>query len=112
MRFGSAHDGFRTLGTPVPAGLALAGVARCDEAEGDVVLAKQGYEQVLATGQSVGEPGLIATALEGLARLAASGDKGDEVQRLLDEASAVRERSRRPAPPHELNDLELLTSSH
>lgn len=109
-RFVSAHEGFGTLGTPVPAGLALAGVARCDEAEGDVVHAQQRYKQVLAAGQSVGEPGLIATALEGLARLAASNHKGDEVRRLLHEASAVRERSRRPAPPHELRDLELLTS--
>ena len=71
-RFAVAHEGFGTLGTPVPAGLALAGLARCDEAAGDTDLAKERYEQVLATGRAVGEPGLIATALEGLARLAAS----------------------------------------
>jgi predicted ATPase/DNA-binding SARP family transcriptional activator len=109
-RFASAYEGFRTLGTPVPVGLALAGVARCDEAQDDAVLAQERYEEVLATGRSVGEPGLIATALEGLARLAASNNKAAEVHRLLHEASAVRERSSRPAPPHERRDLEALMS--
>jgi predicted ATPase/DNA-binding SARP family transcriptional activator len=109
-RFVAAHDGFGTLGTPVPAGLALAGLARCDEAEGDLFRAKERYEQVLATGRTVGEPGLIATALEGLARLAAANNEAADAERLLREASAVRERSSRPAPPHELRDLESLTS--
>lgn len=109
-RFAAAQEGFGTLGTPVPAGLALAGLARCDEAEGELVRAKELYEQVLAIGRRVGEPGLIATALEGLARLAASNNKAAEANRLLREACAVRERSSRPAPPHELRDLESLAS--
>ena len=110
-RFAVAHEGFGTLGTPVPAGLALAGMARCDEAAGDTDLATERYEQVLATGRAVGEPGLTATALEGLARLAASKNEAVEAKRLLSQAAAVRERSSRPAPPHEVRDLEALTSS-
>jgi hypothetical protein len=58
----------------------------------------------------VGEPGLIATALEGLARLAAAKNEAAEVKRLLGEAALVRKRSSRPAPPHELRDLQGLTS--
>jgi predicted ATPase/DNA-binding SARP family transcriptional activator len=104
-RFAAAHEGFGTLGTPVPAGLALAGLARCEEAEGNPDLAKGRYVQVLATGRAVGEPSLIATALEGLARLAASNNEAAEAKRLLGEATVVRERSSRPAPPHELRDL-------
>jgi predicted ATPase/DNA-binding SARP family transcriptional activator len=109
-RFAAAHEGFTSLGTPVPEGLALVGMARCEEAEGESAVAKDRYEQVLATGRAVGEPGLIATALEGLARLAASNSKAADAKELLREASAVRERSSRPAPPHELRDLESLTS--
>jgi predicted ATPase/DNA-binding SARP family transcriptional activator len=110
QRFVAAHEGFETLGTPVPAGLAMAGLARCDEAAGDSVLATERYEQVLAAGRAVGEPGLIATALEGLARLAAAKNEAAEVKRLLGEAALVRKRSSRPAPPHELRDLQGLTS--
>ena len=65
-----AYQGFRTLGTPVPQGLALAGLARCYEADGDHETAQDGYRQVLALSHQVGEPSLTATALEGLGRLA------------------------------------------
>jgi predicted ATPase/DNA-binding SARP family transcriptional activator len=109
-RFAAAHEGFMSLGTPVPEGLALAGMARCAEAEGESAVANDRFEQVLATGRAVGEPGLIATALEGLARLAASNSKAAEAKELVREARAVRDRSSRPAPPHELRDLESLTS--
>lgn len=108
-RFFSAHEAFHALGTPVPAGLALAGIARCDEAAEKMVLARERYEQVLTTGRAVGEPGLVATALEGLARLAASDDRADDVQRLLHEARVIRDQSSRPAPPHERRDLESIS---
>jgi predicted ATPase/DNA-binding SARP family transcriptional activator len=107
-RFAEAQEGFRLLGTPVPAGLALAGLARCDEAEGASASSEERYEQALATGRVVGEPGLIATALEGLARLAAVNSNAEGAMQLLREASAVRERSSRPAPPHEQRDVETL----
>ena len=35
-----AVDGFIDLGTPVPEGVALAGLGRCDEADGDTAAAK------------------------------------------------------------------------
>ncbi|MFC4783940.1 AfsR/SARP family transcriptional regulator [Nocardioides sp. MAHUQ-72] len=101
-----AHLGFGALGTPVPQGLALAGVARCDEAARDTSSAQSRYEEVLATGRAAGEPALVGTALEGLCRLAlARGDLADAAA-LLEEATRVREHSARPAPPHERRDLE------
>ncbi|TCC44794.1 hypothetical protein E0H73_45320 [Kribbella pittospori] len=97
-RFQEAELGFRTIGTPVPEGLALAGLARCDEAEGNTAAAHDRYEKLLNTGRHVGEPGLTASALEGLARLEG---KPAKAQNLLAEATALRQSSARPAPPHE-----------
>jgi len=110
-RFAAAHVGFGTLATPVPAGLALAGLARCAEAEGEPAAAREHYEQALATGRQAGEPGLIATAIEGLARLAALKADWSRAEELLSEAATVRERTSRPAPPHERRDLEGLVSA-
>ena len=107
-RYSSALEGFVKLGTPVPQGLSLAGLARCDEAEDDLVSAQEGYERVLATGRSVGEPALIATALEGLGRVAARQGLDAESHRLLAEAAELRLTRGRPAPPHERRDLEML----
>lgn len=93
----------------MPQGLALAGIARCDEADGDVASARSRYERALTMAREFGEPGLVATCLEGLARLtAASGDRSPAEQ-LLREASRVREAAVRPAPPHERRDLQDLT---
>jgi predicted ATPase/DNA-binding SARP family transcriptional activator len=108
--YDEARPGFTGLLTPVPEGLALAGLARCDEADGDPQGAHARYEQALAAGRAVGEPGLVATALEGLARVAsARGDSG-EARRLMGEAMSVRATSARPAPPHELRDNEAIAS--
>jgi tetratricopeptide (TPR) repeat protein len=108
--YDEARPGFTGLLTPVPEGLALAGLARCDEADGDPQGAHARYEQVLAAGRAVGAPGLVATALEGLARVAsARGDSG-EARRLMGEAMSVRATSARPAPPHELRDNEAIAS--
>ena len=103
----AAMAGFTALGTPVPEGLSLAGVARCDEAEGDHESALVRFGQSLAAGRTVGEPGLVATSLEGLARLSSKRELG-EATRLLAEAARVRESSARPAPPHERRDIEAL----
>ena len=70
-RYAAAVSGFSALSTPVPEHLAIAGLARCDEADGKQGEACRRYEQVLECGRGTGEPGLTAAALEGLARLAA-----------------------------------------
>ena len=92
-------------------GAALAGLARCDEAAGDLELAGERFAEVLETARNVGEPGLIATALEGLARMATARGDREGVQRLMSEAVAVRSATSRPAPPYERRDLELLAFS-
>ena len=65
-----AHDGFQRLGVATPTGLALAGIAACDEHLGDAGSAFDGYQQLQQLGESSGEMGLTAAALEGLARAA------------------------------------------
>ena len=66
------------------------------------------YTQVHAAGHHYGEPTLLATGLEGLARVAASAGKRDEAQARLIEAVEVRQASARPAPPHEQAELDDL----
>ena len=104
-RFTQAEIGFGKLATPVPEGLAMAALARCDEADGALDSARKGYERALEVGRRVGEPGLVATALEGLARLG-SVRGNDDVRELLAEAADIRRSKARPAPPHERRDLE------
>lgn len=104
--FMEAYAGFGELGTPVSQGMALAGLARCDQAAGDAAAAGARYEELLELGRRVGEPGLTSTALEGLCRLAV--DRGDHAlaATLYDEATELRSSSARPSAPHELRDLE------
>jgi tetratricopeptide (TPR) repeat protein len=103
-----AMSGFKGLATPVPEGLCLAGVARCDEADGDPDAAREGYQRALDVGRHVGEPGLVATALEGLARVAVVSGAAADAQRLVREAAAVRQAGARPAPPHERHDMDQM----
>lgn len=110
-RFVDAIAGFAQLGTPVPQGLALAGLARCDEADGHVAAAGR-YEDVLETGRRVGEQSLVATALEGLARLAVARGDDQAAQALADEAARVRAVFGRPAAPHERRDMTDLLAGH
>jgi predicted ATPase len=105
-RFTVAEAGFGRLGTPVPEGLAVAGLARCDEADADLASARAGYDRALEMGRKVGEPGLVATALEGLARVAHRQDDEDRARELLAQAAEARVRGARPAPPYERRDLE------
>lgn len=93
--------GFEDLGTPVPGGLALAGVARCDEQDGLLAAARSGYRRVLELGHAAGEPALTASALEGISRIAAAEGNAAEAFALRDQAIDVRRRAGRPAPPHE-----------
>lgn len=99
--FEKAVTGFERLGTPVMRGMALVGVARCDESTGAATLAHDAYEEAVGLGRSTGEPSLTAAGLEGLARLAhAAGDPG-AADGLTDEADGLRSVANRPLPPHE-----------
>lgn len=100
-----SHAGFAALGTTVSQGLALAGLARCDEAAGDVAAARGRYDELLELSRRIGEPGLTSTALEGLCRLAAGSGDRTLASTLLAEATQLRSTSSRPAPPHEQRDL-------
>ena len=51
------RSGFIELGTPVPEGVALAGLGRCDEADGDLDTARAGYERAWRWGVGSGSPG-------------------------------------------------------
>ena len=105
-------DGFLALGTPVLEGVALAGLGRCHEADGDTVAAQARYSEALDLGRRLGEAGVTASALEGLARLAfAAGDRATATAQFV-EAAGIRERFRRPAPPHERDDLKHLVNPH
>ena len=109
--YGTAVDGFVGLATPVMEGVALNGLARCDEADGALEAATAGYENALTVGRRLGEPGVTAAALEGLARMAdAVGDRS-QATRLLHEATDIRARFNRPAPPHERRDLSALAAT-
>jgi predicted ATPase/DNA-binding SARP family transcriptional activator len=104
--FADAVDAFAALGTPVPEGLALAAVARCDEEDRREEEAMQHYHAAIAIGRRAGEPGLTATGLEGLGRVALAQGHGSQADELIAEAAELRVRFGRPAPPHERADLE------
>ncbi|WP_183097617.1 BTAD domain-containing putative transcriptional regulator [Nocardioides pelophilus] len=104
-RYAESYAGFGALGTPVSQGLALAGLARWDEAAGDATAAGRRYDELLELSRRIGEPGLTSTALEGLCRLASARGDRDLAAGLLAEASRLRISSSRPRPPHEERDL-------
>ncbi|MFW2514496.1 AfsR/SARP family transcriptional regulator [Demequina sp. SO4-13] len=108
-RFLESNAGFAALGTPVSEGLALAGLARCDEVAGDVVAARRRYDELLELSRRIGEPGLTSTALEGLCRLAVECGDSELASTLIAEATQLRATSSRPLPPHERRDLEAVT---
>ena len=93
---------------PVWEGVALAGLGRCDEADGDTPAAASPVPGSAGTGPPARRTGVTASALEGLARLAlAAGDRATATARFV-EAADIRERFHRPAPPHERDDLKHL----
>ena len=83
--------------------------ARCDEAEGDTAAAETRYQEALDLGRRLGEPGVTASALEGLARTALTTGQRQTATERSAEAAEMRERFHRPAPPHEGRDLEDVT---
>jgi tetratricopeptide (TPR) repeat protein len=108
--FEEAERGLLRLGTPLWRGHALAGVAWCDWRDGLLEEAAERYEQVHAAGMQYGEPTLVATGLEGLARAdAAKGQWAKAGARIL-QAADVRRAAARPAPPHEQAELDLLST--
>ena len=111
-RYGAALAGFEELGTPVPVGLALTGLGRCDEADGLLDEARERFERARDIGDTAGEPHLVAAGLEGLARIAAAGDSPEalvEARALLAQADVVREHGGRPRAPYERAELAGLT---
>ena len=100
--------GLTQLRTPLWGGHALAGVAWCDWRDGLLDDAAARYTQVHTAGQQYSEPTLLATGLEGLARVAASAGQRGEARVRLNEAVEVRQASSRPAPPHEQAELDDL----
>jgi tetratricopeptide (TPR) repeat protein len=100
QHYADAVLGFGRLGTPVWAGIALAGQGRCAEALGDPTAASH-YGQALAVGRKLGEPSVTAASLEGLGRLARVREDLEDSDRMTREAAEIREQFARPAPPHE-----------
>jgi predicted ATPase/DNA-binding SARP family transcriptional activator len=99
-RFTLARDGFASLKTPVWEGWAHVTLAHCAELRGDTTGARRLYETAHTLGNRSGEPGLTASALEGLARTWASEDSEQAVA-LNAEAAGVRERLGRPRPHYQ-----------
>jgi hypothetical protein len=106
--FEESARGLGKLGTPLWGGHALAGVAWCDWRDGLLDEAAEKYGQVHEAGGRLGEPTLVATGLEGLARVAAAESGPLRRPALLQQADQLREATARPAPPHERRELELL----
>ncbi|HEY7597022.1 MAG TPA: BTAD domain-containing putative transcriptional regulator [Actinophytocola sp.] len=95
-----ARDGFSLLKTPVWEGWALLTLARCHELRHGPRTAREPYETALRLGRQAGEPGLTASALEGLARTWAP-EEPDQAAALDLAASHVRDRLGRPRPRYQ-----------
>jgi predicted ATPase/DNA-binding SARP family transcriptional activator len=106
--FEGAVTGLARLKTPLWEGHARTGTAWCDWQEGLLDEATMKYVQVRDSGERLGEPTLVASGLEGLARVAASRGDTSGVVALLHQAAAVRQHAARPAPPHEHKELDGL----
>ena len=106
--FEEAVRGLTRLKTPLWGGHALAGVAWCDWRDGLLDEATEKYTQVRASGVQLGEPTLIATGLEGLARVMTAQDGTVEAMALLRQATDVRYVAARPTPPHEQKEIDEL----
>lgn len=95
-----AREGFSVLMTPVWEGWALVTLARCRELRDGPLAARELYEAALRMGRQAGEPGLTASALEGLARTWVQQEP-DRAAALDVEASDVRDRFGRPRPRYQ-----------
>ena len=99
-RFVLARDGFAALRTPVWEGWALTTQGRCVERRGDPSTARQLHDTAHGLGLQAGEPGLTASALEGLARTWRHEDPAHAVA-LAQQAADIRERLGRPRPHYQ-----------
>ena len=104
--FERAYSGFGRLGVRLATGLALAGLAACDEQAGELSSARDGYAALVELGESAGEVGLVASGLEGLARAAAGDENPARAAELLARARTLRETYDRPRTPEEQVDAE------
>jgi tetratricopeptide (TPR) repeat protein len=95
-----ARDGFSVLRTPVWEGWALLTLAHCRELREEPPMARELFEAARRLGRQSGEPGLTASALEGLARTWAP-EQPDRAAALEAEASDARERLGRPRPRYQ-----------
>jgi predicted ATPase/DNA-binding SARP family transcriptional activator len=100
-KFDYAYRAFERLGVRLATGLALAGLAACDERAGDLSAARVGYTALVELGQSAGEVGLIATGLEALARTAVIEADPERAAELLARASGLRRTYDQPATVEE-----------
>src|SRR4051812_29513078 len=103
--FTAAHEAFDRMGVALATGLALAGLARCDEALEDWPAAADRYQQLTAFGHERGEYGLMASGLEGLARAALRDGDPTRAARLLSQAAWLRRTQDRPGTPQEAQDV-------
>jgi hypothetical protein len=104
-RVRSARDGFAALRTPVWEGWALVTEGRCAELRDDNRTADDAYATAQRLGLQAGEPGLTASALEGLARTRAATDP-NRSRHMEREAGDLRARLGRPRPHY----LDAVTS--
>jgi tetratricopeptide (TPR) repeat protein len=95
--FARSCEGFERLGVSLATGMALAGLATCDEHAGDRAATGHSFRRLLVLAQTAGEVGLMATALEGLARAALADDEPERAAEMLGRATSLRETYDRPS---------------
>jgi hypothetical protein len=98
--------------TPDWAAIALNGLGRLDLEHGDLDAAHRRHTRAWKLVSTDTEPThrTAATALEGLAAVAAARGQPDGAERLLTTAAAWRQERSWPASPLELRDLEAATA--
>jgi predicted ATPase len=104
--FARSCEGFERLGVSLATGMALTGLATCDEHAGNHAAARASFQRLLALARTAGEVGLMATALEGLARAALADDEPERTAELLGRAASLRETYDRPASAPERSAAE------
>jgi tetratricopeptide (TPR) repeat protein len=100
---------FQTLGVRVATGLTLAGLGACDEALHDEESARADYRRLLQVGDTDGDIGLVATALEGLARVYTGPP--ERAAQLLGHAEQLRTTHDRPLSPEEQDRVEAASAA-
>jgi predicted ATPase len=95
-----AREGFTLLRTPVWEGWALVALARCHELRDGPQRARELHQAAFLLGNESGEPGVTASALEGLARTWAA-EKPERASDLEGQAADVRARLGRPRPGYQ-----------